>query len=175
MIKSATRTPTPLHISTRFLEILGPLLDTTYIQQTTFVEISPLKVKSLSFQKLLGFLILFAVLYDSYASSGSSGSSGNSNPPGFSNLDDCENQVNIFHSVRPGKSYQASPQYRVTIGPPAKLYFNGVPLAGRWYPAFRCLLGIYASGTFCVFRTEILAHSQWNLCAFSPILKKSQS
>ena len=145
------------------------------MQQTTFVEIGPLNVKSLSFQKLLGFLILFAVLYDSYASSGSSGSSGNSgnsNPPGFSNLDDCENQVNIFHSVRPGKSYQASTQYRVTIGPPAKRYFNGVSLAGRWYPALRCLLGTLASDTFCVLRGRNRVHSQWNLCAFFPILKK---
>ena len=35
----------------------------------------------------------------------------------------------------------ASIQCRATIGPPAKRHLNGVSLAGRLWPAFRCLLG----------------------------------
>ena len=46
----------------------------------------------------------------------------------------------IQHSARSVIHIPASTQCQATIDPPAKCHPNGGSLAGRWWPAFRCVL-----------------------------------
>ena len=82
---------------------------------------SSIDIKFLSFQKLLSFFILYAVVYNNYASGTNKGNSQNpanpgnpgsqenpgtlasSNPHRFSHLDHCEVKVQKFYSFRPAK------------------------------------------------------------------------